>query len=150
MHLELIRFLDIYLLRQITSEKELARFRAWYFRGSKAGLGLPGDIFRKLYPPPLLHREFSGQSRMIPQILRFRSSAREFQLRRTDLTATPWLDGRIRLRESSCLRETFDYVNADFEQWISTLNGKCMKNFSSWTIEFRQVCWIRIFRVSQN
>lgn len=89
--------------------------------------GLSGDIFRKLYPRPLLHREFSGQSRMIPQILRFRSSAREFQLRRTDLTAAPPLDGRIRLRESSCLRETFDYVNADFKQRISTLNGKYMK-----------------------
>ena len=79
--------------------------------------GLPGDIFRKLYPH-LPRCEFSGQSRMIPQILRFRSSAsKELQLLQTDR--------RIRLRESSCLRETFDYVNADSERRVSMrLNRK--------------------------
>lgn len=95
-------------------------------------LRLPLEIFfENFILRPLLHREFSGQSRMIPQILRFRSSAREFQLCRTDLAATPPLDRRIRLRESSCLRETFDYVNADFRQRTSTLNRKCTKTTES-------------------
>lgn len=149
MHLGLIsNHISGYLsfLPRITNGKELAQFSRLMFSSERGRrFGLSGDIFRKLYPRPLLHREFSGQSRMIPQILRFRerSSAREFQLRRTDLTAAPPLDGRIRLRESSCLRETFDYVNADLKQWISTLNGKYMKK-----LFFAESMRIPIFGIS--
>lgn len=73
--------LDSYpLLSYIRWKAACASSRLMFSSERRRRFGLPGDIFRKLYPRPP-RCEFSGQSRMIPQIHRFRSStSKELQL----------------------------------------------------------------------
>lgn len=105
--------------------------------------GLPGDIFRKLYPRPP-RCEFSGQSRMIPQILRFRSS-RELQLcERTD--------GRIRLRLWIFLSPWNGWLRKR-ESWAARISmrlNRKWKRKNSVSIGTRETCSILIYGLVES